>query len=143
MPAEIQMQDIDQTNSMSPMPGVTPYVNVDHAAEASDFYQRAFGAEEMARIPAEDGKRLIHCHLKINGGDFMLSDCFEEMTGKFQESRCFTMHLQVDDVDAAWKRAVDAGAQVTMPLEVQFWGDKYGQLRDPFGVYWSLGGKPN
>lgn len=141
MPAEVQMHDLPNHES-PPMPGVTPYVAVNGASEASAFYQRAFGAEEIVRVPAEDGQRLMHCHLRINDGDLMVCDIFEEMTGQFQETRCFTMHLQVEDVDAAWARAVAAGAEITMPIDVQFWGDKYGQLRDPFGVHWSLGGRP-
>lgn len=119
--------------------GVVPYINVDGASDASAFYQRAFGAEELFRIPAQDGKRLMHCHLKINRGNLMISDCFPEMGGKIEPTESITMHLQVDDVEAWWKRAVDAGATVRLPLTDMFWGDRYGQLRDPFGVSWSLG----
>ncbi len=118
--------------------GVIPHISLDGASDASAFYQRAFGAEELFRLPAQDGRRLMHCHLKINGGDLMICDCFPEMGGKNQPSESFTMHLQVKDVEAAWKRAVDAGATVTMPLADMFWGDRYGKVRDPFGVNWSL-----
>lgn len=118
--------------------GVIPYLSVDGASEASAFYQRAFGAREIARLPAEDGKRLMHCHLEIHGGSLMLSDSFPEHGHAYQPSHSFTMTLVVSDIDAWWQRAVDAGAQVTMPLNVMFWGDRYGQLRDPFGVNWAM-----
>lgn len=119
--------------------GVIPYLNVEGAAAASEFYQRAFGAREVFRMPAEDGTRLMHCHLEINGGALMVSDCFPEMGMPLQRSNSFTMHLNVEDVQAWWDRAVAAGAEVVMPLEVMFWGDRYGQVRDAFGVNWSMG----
>ena len=118
--------------------GVVPHLNVDGASEASTFYQRAFGAEELARMPHSDGVRLMHCHLFINGGSIMLADCFPEHGVPHDPSQSYTMHLQVPDVDAWWTRAVEAGAQVVVPLQEMFWGDKYGKLRDPFGVSWSL-----
>lgn len=123
----------------APMTGVTPYVNVDGADAASAFYQRAFGAQEMMRIPDRDGKRLLHCHVRINGGDLMLSDLFPEMGMTTAPSDNYTLHLQVDDIDAWWARATGAGAQVVTPVELMFWGDRYGVLKDPFGVKWSLG----
>lgn len=125
----------------APMKGVIPHLNVEGASEASAFYQKAFGAQELMRLPAQDGKRLMHCALIINGGSLFLCDCFPEMGHGFehQPSNSFTMHLQVDDIDAWWNRAVDAGAEVLSPVEDMFWGDRYGRLRDPFGVCWSIG----
>jgi PhnB protein len=122
--------------------GIVPYINVEGASGASDFYQRAFGATELFRMPADDGKRLMHCHMQINGGALMLSDCFPEHGFGLQKSNSYTMHLQVDDVDAWFKRAVEAGAEVTAPVQLMFWGDRYGTLRDPFGVNWSLATTP-
>jgi PhnB protein len=120
--------------------GLTPYLTVKGAKAASDFYQRAFGAEELRRQEA-DGDRLMHCHLRINGDDLLMSDAFPEHTGDAGDNpRGVTLHLQVDDAQAWWDRAVQAGATVTMPIAVQFWGDRYGQLRDPFGHLWSIGG---
>lgn len=119
-------------------PGVIPYLNVEGAAEASAFYQQALGATELMRMPAEDGKRLMHCHLRINGGSLMMSDVFPESGFTHQPSSSFTMHLIVADVDAWWGRAVEAGMAVVMPLETQFWGDRFGTLRDRFGVHWSM-----
>ena len=119
--------------------GVVPYINLDGAGAASDFYQKAFGAQELMRLPADDGKRVMHCCLKINDGHLMISDCFPEHGVTYQRSGSYTMHLQVSDIDAWFQRAADAGAEVTMPVQLMFWGDRYGQLRDPFGVTWSMG----
>lgn len=118
--------------------GVIPHLSVEGASEASAFYQHAFGAREITRMPAQDGKRLMHCHLEINGGSLMLADCFPEQGHGYQPSHSFTMTLVIDDIDAWFKRAVDAGATVTMPVQLMFWGDRYGQLRDPFGVCWAM-----
>jgi len=120
--------------------GVTPYISVSDASAAAAFYARAFGAEEINRVPADDGRRLMHCHLRINGGPLMLNDPFPEYGYPLQTPQGFVLHLQVDDVEAWWNRAVEAGLEIVMPLEVQFWGDRYGQLRDSFGITWSLGG---
>ena len=130
----------NQPANQSPTTGLTPYINLEGAGEASAFYQKAFGAEELMRLPAQDGKRLMHCCMKINNGFLMMSDCFPEMGGgNYEPSGSYTMHLQVDDIDAWWTRAVDAGATVIMPVQEMFWGDRYGQLKDPFGIRWSLG----
>ena len=118
--------------------GVAPYLAVEGAARAAEFYKRAFGAEEVARHPLDAQGRTMHIHLYINGGSLMLSDPFPEHGYPLQTPQAFTLHLQVDDVDAWWRRAVEAGAEIRMPLQEMFWGDRYGQLRDPFGVSWSL-----
>ena len=111
------------------------------AAEAADFYKKAFAAEEVMRQPADDGKRLMHIHLNINGGSLLMSDEFPEYSqSKVRDMGGFTIHLQVDDADAWWDRAVAAGCTVRMPIENQFWGDRYGSVRDPFDVDWSIGG---
>ena len=129
---------------MGPSGGVTPYLTIRErrGAQAADWYVRALGAEELDRKPAEDGVRLIHCHLRINGGHVMLSDDFPEYHGLVDapSPSGVTLHLQVDDPDAWWTRATAAGAEVRMELADQFWGDRYGQLRDPFGHMWSIGG---
>src|SRR5262245_8386410 len=118
--------------------GVAPYLMVDGAAKASDFYKRALGAEEVFRYPLDDKGRTMHIHLYINGGSVMLSDFYPEHGFAKQEPQAFNLGLSVTDVDAWWKRIVDAGATVVMPLERQFWGDRYGQVRDPFGITWAL-----
>lgn len=121
--------------------GVVAHLNLSEAAAAADFYKRALAAEEVARVPADDGKRLLHCHLYINGGSLMLADFFPEHGYSPVPVQGLTLHLQVDDPDPWWERAVQAGMTVTMALEKQFWGDRYGQLRDPYGVTWSIGGR--
>lgn len=122
--------------------GVTAHVTFRDAGAAIDLYQRALGAEVVHRVPGQDGKRLMHGHLRINSGDLFVMDYFPEHGQPWQEPQNLLLHLQVDDPEASWKRAVDAGLEVVFPLHVAFWGDKYGQLRDSFGVAWSIGG-PN
>jgi PhnB protein len=91
---------------------------------------------------ADDGKRLMHAHLKLNGGSLMLNDDFPEYRdgAAAPPPAGTTLHLHVRDADAAWDKAVAAGATVKFPLENQFWGDRYGQIEDPFGFTWSIGG---
>lgn len=122
--------------------GIIPHLTIRdrRADEAIRFYADAFGAREISRVPSDDG-RLMHAHLEINGGSLMLNDDFPEY-GDGQPAPLpsgSTLHLQVKDADAAWTRALNAGASVVMPLEDQFWGDRYGQIRDPFGHRWSIG----
>ena len=127
-----------------PYSRVSPYLTIrgGRGQEAVAFYERAFGAREAYRNLAEDGRRLMHAHLKINGETVMLSDDFPEFTGREAPAPGgVTVHLEVDDADAWWDRAVQAGAEIKMPLADQFWGDRYGQLRDPFGHSWSIASK--
>ncbi|ORV11055.1 VOC family protein [Mycobacterium celatum] len=125
-------------------PALSPHLVVDDAAAAIDFYTKAFDAVELGRLPRPDGK-LVHAALRINGFVVMLADDFPEMSGgksmtpKSLGGTPVTIHLTVTDVDAKFQRALDAGATVVMPLEDQFWGDRYGAVEDPFGQRWSLG----
>ncbi|GBE68029.1 hypothetical protein MFM001_44910 [Mycobacterium sp. MFM001] len=125
-------------------PALSPHLVVDDAAAAIDFYVKAFDAVELGRVPGPDGK-LIHAALRINGFVVMLADDFPEMSGgksmtpKSLGGTPVTIHLTVTDVDAKFQRALDAGAVVVMPVEDQFWGDRYGAVEDPFGHRWSLG----
>lgn len=126
-----------------PTGGLTPHITLKdgRAAEAIEFYKRAFGAEERMRTPAEDGRRLMHCHLVINGSSLMLNDDFPEYhQGSYNaEPGGLTLHLQVDDADRWFARAVAAGASERMAPADMFWGDRYGQVRDPFGFQWAFG----
>ena len=124
-----------------PVGGVTAHLTIREgkAADAIDFYSRAFGAEELGRHMADDGKRVMHAHLSLNGGSLMLNDDFPEFGSAASPPGSITLHLQVKDADAAWNRALEAGASEKMPLADQFWGDRYGQLTDPFGFTWSIG----
>jgi PhnB protein len=125
-------------------PTLSPHLVVDDAAAAIDFYVKAFGATELGRVPHPDG-RLVHAALSLNGSTVMLNDDFPDYNdGKSSTPKALggtpvTIHLQVPDVEAAFARALDAGAVVVAPLEDQFWGDRYGVVRDPFGHQWSLG----
>ena len=118
--------------------GAVPYLAPRDSAAAAEFYVRAFGAEIVNKVPTEDG-RMMHVHVYINGGSVMMSDPFPEHGHAYEAPKGFTMHLQVDDIDAWFKRAVDAGCEVTMPVQDMFWGDRYGQVRDPFDVLWAFG----
>lgn len=131
---------MSESTSVIP-PGVYPYLTVKGGAEAIDFYTRAFGAVEEFRNTADDGKRIMHARIRINGQAILLSDDFPEYRGggDTPPPQGVTIHLEVTDADAWWDRAVKAGAEITMPLADQFWGDRYGQLRDPFGHAWSIG----
>jgi PhnB protein len=125
-------------------PTLSPHLVVDDAAAAIDFYVKAFGATELGRVPHPDG-RLVHAALNLNGSTVMLNDDFPDYNeGKSSTPKALggtpvTIHLQVPDVETAFQRALDAGAVVVAPLEDQFWGDRYGMVRDPFGHQWSLG----
>ena len=125
-----------QTNRA--MAGVIPYINVEGAGAASEFYQKAFGAIETNRMPADDGKRFVHIALEINGGTLMMADNFPDRGWKTVAPEGVTLQLVVEDIDAWFKRAVDAGCTVEMPVQVMFWGDRWGSLKDPFGVSWAM-----
>ena len=124
---------------------IIPHLVVDNAAAAIDFYKRAFGAVEQSRHMAEDGKRIMHASLSIGGHPLMLNDDFPDMSGgkpstpKALTGTPVTMHLDCPQVDLLWQQAVAAGASIVFPLADQFWGDRYGIVRDPFGHQWSMG----
>ena len=122
--------------------GVVASINLSDAAAASELYQRAFAAEELARLKLDGDEKIIHCHLRINGADVFIADPFPEHGQPLKPLQGFRLHLQVDDADAWFARALAAGLEVVMPIDLMFWGDRYGQVRDRFGVVWSIGG-PN
>lgn len=118
---------------------VTPYLIVDDAAKAIDFYKQAFGAEEKFRLPM--GDRIGHAEIKIGDSFIMLADEFPDMGHLGPKARGGTtvsLMVYVPDVDSAFKTALDAGAKQEQPVQNQFWGDKLGTLTDPFGHKWSL-----
>jgi PhnB protein len=133
----------DGDPTRAPQSGVTPYLSVVGGKAAVDFYKRAFLAEEIFRNTADDGEWIMHSRLIINGDWVMLSDHFSEMAGgaAFTPPASVTLHLQVDDADVWWNRAIEAGATIRFPLADQFWGDRYGQVVDPFGHSWSIASK--
>jgi len=130
-----------ETNTIPHVPvkgGVVAYLQIDGALKAADFYQRAFGAEKAMVMPPDDKGRTMHVHLYINGSSVMLSDPFPEHGCAAQEPQGFNLMLLVNDIDNQFQRAVDAGATPVMPPQDMFWGDRYGQVRDPFGVTWAM-----
>jgi len=123
------------------MHSVTPHLVCAGAADAIEFYKKAFGAVELTRMPGPQGK-LMHAMIRIGDSAIMLVDESPEwgMLGpKSLKGSPVTIHLYVDDADAFVARAVKAGAKVTMPVDDMFWGDRYGKLEDPFGHHWSVG----
>ena len=119
---------------------VTPYLIVDGAAAAIDFYRKAFGAEELFRMPMPGG-RVGHAELQVGDSRIMLADEFPEMDARGPKSRGgtpVTILLYVTDCDAVFSRAVAAGGKVKRPMQDQFYGDRSGTLEDPFGHVWSV-----
>ena len=118
---------------------LTPHLTVKEAADYIDFLKRAFGAVELHRSPAPGGK-LMHASIRIGDSVVMLNDHMPEFgSPPIAEGMWpIALHLYVPDVDAAFAQATGAGCKVTMPLADQFWGDRYGQLEDPFGFRWSI-----
>lgn len=132
------------SNAVNPVPAgfrtVTPHLVCEGAAEALAFYAQAFGAVELGRMAGPDGK-IMHAELRIGDSLLMLADDFPAYGSrgpKALQGSTVTIHLYVPDADAAWARAIAAGATVVMPLEDAFWGDRYGQVEDPFGHRWSI-----
>ena len=122
--------------------GLIPHITVKGGAAAIDFYKAGLGAEELHRMPTPDG-RVMHATMKVEGSTFFLNDDFPEYCGGVSRTPSgptpVTLHLCVKNCDAAIERAVKAGATVSMPATDMFWGDRYGQVTDPFGHSWSYG----
>lgn len=121
------------------------YLTIDGAAAAIDFYKAAFGAEEVRRMPSDDGSKLMHAEISVFGHTVLMSDEFPEYgnikSPKSLGGTTFNMIASFDarpDVDAAIARAEAAGAEVVMPASDQFWGARFGMVRDPFGHLWAF-----
>jgi PhnB protein len=120
---------------------ITPYLIIDGAAQAIDFYKKAFGATELFRMPDPTGKRIGHAELKIGDSQIMLAD--ENANMGFRNPKAYggtpvSLLLYVNDVDATIPRAVAAGAKVLKPIQDQFYGDRSGTIHDPFGHVWTV-----
>lgn len=134
------------SETASPVPEgfntVTPHLVVQDTSAAIEFYKKAFGAEEIVRIPGPDGKRIMHAEVQIGNSRVMLCDEFPEMQGcrtpVALNGTSVTIHIYVNDADAVFSQAVDAGAIAAMPTMDTFWGDRYGKVVDPFGHHWSI-----
>jgi uncharacterized glyoxalase superfamily protein PhnB len=119
---------------------VSPHLVCAGAAEAMDFYKKAFNAVELGRMAGPQGK-LLHGAIRIGDSMVMLADEFPDwgsLGPKSLKGSPVTIHLYVEDVDTFTARAVAAGAKITMPIQDMFWGDRYGKLEDPFGHQWSV-----
>jgi len=114
---------------------LTPQLTIDGCDRAIDWYQRVFLAELRSRAPDPSGKKVWHAELRIGNSVVFLNDTFPEMGGKPETA---SLWLYAEDIDTWWKRAVDAGAKVVMPLSDMFWGDRTGTVVDPFGNRWNL-----
>ena len=114
---------------------VTPALTIDGAAEALAFYQRAFGAQEVNRAPDPSGKKVWHAMIKIGDSMVFVNDAFPEMGAGANKT---SLWLYVDNADAAFQRAVEAGAQQVMPMADMFWGDRMGVVTDPWGNRWTF-----
>ncbi|WP_233829046.1 VOC family protein [Paraburkholderia sp. ZP32-5] len=132
------------SSAVKPIPdgmhSLTPYLVCKNASEAIAFYEKAFNAVEQVRLPGPDGK-VMHATLKIGDSMMMLTDEWPEhqmFDANTLKGTPVTIHLYVPDVDASFKQAVDAGATARMPVTDMFWGDRYGQVQDPFGHKWSI-----
>jgi uncharacterized glyoxalase superfamily protein PhnB len=115
-----------------------PYLSVDGVVKAVDFYKRAFNAELAGMMPPDEQGRTMHAHLYINGSSVMLSDFYPEHGHGKVKPQGFSIMLPTENIDADYQRAVDAGAIAKMPPADMFWGDRYGELTDPFGVTWAF-----
>jgi PhnB protein len=131
-------------SAVKPIPdgyaGPTPYLTVGNTPAAIEFYKYAFGAVEKLRM-AEDSGKVGHAELAISGGILMLSDEYPEMDARTPQSvggTPVTIHLYLEDVDAAVARAVEKGAKLLRPVEDEFYGDRAGKILDPFGHQWFL-----
>ena len=130
---------------MAKMQPTNPYLTVKGAAKAIDLYKKAFGAKEAARLPAQDGKRVMHAELSINGGTVMLSDEFAEHGGPAAPTQAKPAavataihYAKPAEVDATFRRAVEAGCKSTMEPQDTFWEARFAMLVDPFGHRWML-----
>jgi len=119
---------------------ITASLAVQDAAKAISFYKKAFGATEIMRMSGPGGS-IMHAEMKMSDSAFMIADEMPQMGNKGPKSYGGTpvsFYVYVEDVDAAWKKAIKAGATAVWPLQDMFWGDRTGQLEDPFGHRWSL-----
>lgn len=131
--------------SVSPIPEgfstVSIHIVVKNSVEAMAFYEKAFGAKMIMRMPGPDGESTVHGEVKVGDSTLMLADENPQWHLKSPESvggRSVSIHLYVEDADALFKQAVDAGCTVSMPMMDAFWGDRYGKVLDPFGYEWSI-----
>ena len=120
--------------------GIIPHLVCERCADAIEFYKKAFAAEQVHVNPPDEQGRTMHVHLYINGASVMLSDPYPEHGCPYVPAAGFSLMFPVADVDSWWQRAVDAGCTGIMQPQDMFWGDRYAQAKDPFGVTWAFVG---
>jgi PhnB protein len=135
----------NETAQVAPIPEgfhtVTPTLIIGGAADAIEFYIRAFGAQELERASGPDGTRIMHATIQIGDSRMMIADEFPAFGARGPKTlggSPISMHLYVEDADAIFAQAVEAGATVSMPIQDVFWGDRYGRVTDPFGYEWAV-----
>lgn len=145
--ATLSCYPVPMSTPVNPIPpgfhSLTAHLSVNGAAAYIDFLKRAFDAVEISRSPGPGGK-LMHVNMRIGDTMLMFNDDFAAEFGMpplAQGRLPFTMNLYVPDADATWAQAIAAGCEVTMPIGDQFWGDRYGHVRDPFGISWAIGSR--
>jgi len=119
---------------------VSPHLTIKGAADAIEFYKKAFGAEEIVRMPSPDGSALLYAELAIGDSRVMLTDEWPQgcKSPKTLGGASVIVHLYVTDCDKLWQQATAAGAEVAMPIMDTFWGDRYGMVKDPYGHCWAI-----
>lgn len=144
MSTTTSLPDSATKSSVNPIPEgmhtVTPHLVCAGAAQAIEFYKKAFNAQELARVPGPDG-RLLHACLQVGDSAVMLVDEYPEWESKSPKTlngTPVTIHLYVENADAFAEHAVNAGAKSILPVQEMFWGDRYGMIEDPFGHRWSI-----
>lgn len=132
------------SSAIKPIPDgihtITPHIVVRGAGRAAEWYKQAFGAEERGRIPVPGGK-FMQIELWFGDSAVMLADEFPEagvLSPQTIGGNPVVLHFSTENVEALWERSIEAGAEIVQPLQEQFWGDRYGQIRDPFGYHWGL-----
>lgn len=118
--------------------GVVAYLSVDGARKAAEFIKIAFGGEEIFAYPEDEQGRTMHIHLYVNGSSMMLGDFYPEHGHAKETPAGFTIQLMVEDIHAWFDRAVAAGCEAMVPPQEMFWGDTWGQVKDPFGFIWAF-----
>lgn len=131
----------EQVEVPTRLQSITLTLTVKDAPRAIEFYKKAFGAEELMRMPGPDGKSIMHAELKFGNSIIFLNDEFCEMGPRSPEALGGTtggIYLSVPDVDAVYEAAIEAGAKEEMAVEDMFWGDRMGSVIDPFGHHWAI-----
>ncbi|MCG3138469.1 MAG: hypothetical protein HJJLKODD_02334 [Phycisphaerae bacterium] len=120
---------------------LTPHLVVQNCKEAMGWYKKALGAEEICQMTTPDGQCIVHAEMKVGNSMFYMCEANPQWGARSPQmlnGTPVTLHLYVEDADAVFNRAVQAGATVTMPLDNAMWGDRYGKFTDPYGHYWSV-----